>query len=102
VAKLRLTEWDASEYLKTDKDIIEYLSLAFEDNDIDHIKLAIATAAKAKNMTELAKKMGVSRTSLYKSLSAEGNPEFKTIHNILNALGVKLSVTKYKSKGFLK
>jgi len=98
MAKLKLTEWDASEYLKTDKDIMEYLSLAFEDNDISHIKLAIATVAKAKNMTELAKKMGVSRTSLYKSLSAEGNPEFSTIHNILNALGVRLSVAKYKPR----
>ncbi|MCL1833775.1 MAG: putative addiction module antidote protein [Leptospirales bacterium] len=60
MTKLKLTEWDASEYLKTDNDIIEYLSLAFEDNDINHIKLAIATVAKAKNMTALAKKIGVS------------------------------------------
>ncbi|MCL1912067.1 MAG: putative addiction module antidote protein [Leptospirales bacterium] len=96
MAKLKITEWDASEYLKTDNDIVEYLSLAFEDNDINHIKLAIATAAKAKNMTELAKKMGISRTSLYKSLSTKGNPEFNTIHKILNALGVRLSVVEYK------
>lgn len=47
----------------------------------------IPTAAKARGMTQLAKEAGVGRESLYKSLSPGGNPSFKTIMKISNALG---------------
>lgn len=43
-------------------------------------------------MTEVAKEAGVTRASLYKSLSAEGNPRFETINKIVEALGGRLSV----------
>ena len=50
------------------------------------------TAARAKGMTEVAKQGGVTRASLYKSLSAEGNPRFETINKIVEALGGRVSV----------
>ena len=43
-------------------------------------------------MTEVAKQAGVTRASLYKSLSADGNPRFETISKIVEALGGHLSV----------
>ncbi|MBE2198170.1 MAG: putative addiction module antidote protein [Anaerolinea sp.] len=59
------------------------------DSDFVH---ALNTAARAKGMTEVAKQVGVSRASLYKSLSPDGNPRFETISKIVEALGGHLSV----------
>ena len=42
-------------------------------------------------MTEVARKTGLSRESLYKALSAEGNPEFATILKVMSALDLKIS-----------
>jgi len=36
---------------------------------------------------------GLSRESLYKALSAEGNPEFSTVIRVMQALGLRFSVT---------
>jgi len=43
-------------------------------------------------MTDIAQKSGVTRASLYKSLSEKGNPNFKTIHQVVQALGFKLVI----------
>ena len=43
-------------------------------------------------MTEVSKKAGVTRTSLYKSLAEGGNPKFTTISKVTKALGCKLAV----------
>jgi len=43
-------------------------------------------------MIEIAREAGVTRASLYKSLSDEENPRFETISKIVNALGQKQTV----------
>jgi len=43
-------------------------------------------------MTEIAKKANVGRESLYKSLSETGKPRLDTIYNVLQALGLQLSI----------
>ncbi len=47
--------------------------------------------ARARDMSQLARDTGLRRESLYKALSADGNPEFATIMKVVQALGVKLS-----------
>lgn len=54
---------------------------------------ALNITARAKGMTEIAKQAGVTRASLYKSLSEDGNPQFETIAKIVEALGCKLVVS---------
>ena len=44
-------------------------------------------------MTEIAKATGLTRASLYKALSAEGNPEFATVLKVIQALGLKLTIS---------
>jgi len=46
--------------------------------------------ARAKGMAQLARDTGLGRESLYKALSAEGNPEFATVLKVIRALGLKL------------
>jgi probable addiction module antidote protein len=42
-------------------------------------------------MTEVTCKTGLSRESLYKALSAEGNPEFATILKVMRAQDLKIT-----------
>jgi len=43
-------------------------------------------------MSELSRKTGISREALYRSLSAEGNPELATLTKVLRALGMRLKI----------
>ena len=63
-----------------------------ETNDPAFIAYALGQVARARGMTEIAKEAGLSRESLYKALSVDGNPEFGTILKVMHALGLKLSV----------
>ena len=88
--KLRTTKWDAVDYLKTDEDMANYLEAAMEDGHPAVIATAIGNIARAKGMTQIARKAGIGRVSLYKALSPDGNPEFATILKVVRALGLRL------------
>lgn len=84
--------WDASEYLKTEQDIIDYLDAAAETGDPTLMQAAIGDVAKARGMGQIAEAAGVGRESLYKSLSKDGNPSFQTITKVVQALGGRLTI----------
>ena len=48
-------------------------------------------------MGALAKAAGVSRESLYRTLSRRGNPKIDTIMELLRALGLKLTIERHKA-----
>ncbi|MBW2164241.1 MAG: putative addiction module antidote protein [Deltaproteobacteria bacterium] len=88
---LKTKPFDVAEHLETQEDIKTFLQDAAEGTPEEFIH-ALNTAARAMGMTEVAKKAGVTRASLYKSLSDEGNPQFSTISKVTKALGCKLAV----------
>ena len=84
--------FDIAEHLDTPEAIRDFLEeVAATGNESDFIH-ALNTAARAKGITEVAKEAGVTRASLYKSLSAGGNPHFSTISKVTKALGCRLAV----------
>jgi probable addiction module antidote protein len=87
-----LSKFDVVDYLKTEKDIAGYLSAVLEDGDPALFVAAIGDIARAKGMTEIAKKSGVTRESLYRALKIEARPRFETVAKVIHALGMKLSV----------
>ena len=91
-AKVETTRWDSADYLKTDKDIAEYLDAVIEDGDPALVAHALGVISRAKGMAAIAAKSGLGRESLYKALSAEGNPELATFLKVIKALGLKLRV----------
>lgn len=42
-------------------------------------------------MTEVARKAGLSRESLYRALSSRGNPTLRTLHKVINAVGLRFA-----------
>jgi probable addiction module antidote protein len=92
VKSLQLEKWNSAELLKTEEDMALYLEACFEEagDDAAFISKALGTIARSKGMTQLARKTGLGRESLYKALSGDGNPSFATILKVTRALGIKL------------
>lgn len=90
--KVETRLWDPAEHLESDEDIAAYLDAALEDGDPTTIVAVLGDIARARGMTQLAREAGVGRESLYKALSATGNPEFATVMKVLHALGLRLRV----------
>ena len=90
--------WDAAEYLETEEDMVAYLEAALELNDPTLVAAALGDITRAKGMTQIAKKTGLGRESLYKALSPDGNPEFSTVLKVVSALGLKLHAGAGKTK----
>lgn len=91
---ITLTPFDAAEYLETDEDIAVFLNEALKTGNPGYIASAVGVIARAKGMTDLAKKTGIAREQLYKSFSGKGNPTLKTTFSVLDALGIKLETVR--------
>ncbi|SRR5260370_31411771 len=83
---LKTTRWDVADILKTKEAIAAYLDAVLEDGDPELLKDALGAIARSKGMTEIAKEAGLGRSSLYRALSPDGNPEFATVASVLKAL----------------
>jgi len=90
MAKTKTRTWDAAEYLESPEDMAAYLEAALEEDDPALFAAALGDIARAKGMSQIAREAGLGRESLYKALSAEGNPEFATVLKVLRSLGLKL------------
>lgn len=86
------TPFDAASYLETEEDIHHFLEAAIDGNDAAHIIRALNIAARAQNMQQLARNTGMSRAGLYKALSGKSKPSFENVMNIMQALGLQLTV----------
>jgi probable addiction module antidote protein len=88
----KLTAYDSADYIRSPEELAEYLAAAFEEGGDDpaYMTHVIGVAARAYGMMQLAKDSGLSRESLYKALSKDGNPSLATIVKVMRALGVRL------------
>jgi probable addiction module antidote protein len=97
MAKTKTKVYDSAAYLETAEDVALYLEEAFTDGDPALIAHALGVAARANGMTEIAKQAKLSRESLYRALSKDGNPELSTLIKVLHALGLRISVVSAKA-----
>lgn len=94
---MKATAFKTSDYLKTQKDVVTYLNAALEDGEPAVLLEALRNVAPAKGgMGAFAKTAGVSRESLYRTLSRRGNPKIDTIMELLKALGLKLTIERQR------
>ena len=91
-SKTKTTTYDVAEHLRTPEEMAAYLDAWLEEapDDAAGIAKALGDIARAKGMSQVAKDAGLSRESLYRALSADGNPSFATVLKVARALGVKL------------
>lgn len=91
------------EYLRNPLDAVMYLNTAVEDGDADGILLSLYDIAKAYNMSHIARQIEINRPSLYKMLTKTGNPSFRNILKVLDAVGMGIRfVPTYASRKRMK
>jgi probable addiction module antidote protein len=96
-------EWEIEELRKDREFAVEYLKAALEslDNPAEcgaSLLMLRALAEAYGGLGAVAAKAGISRESLYRSLSPKGNPTLKTIIAVLNSLNLRLSVVQPTKK----
>jgi probable addiction module antidote protein len=93
-ARTKTIPYDLAAQLRTPEEMAAYLDAWIEEapDDAAGIARALGDIARAKGMAHVAREAGLSRESLYKALSANGNPSFATILRVARALGIKLHV----------
>lgn len=86
--------FDVADHLDGLDDVATYLEIALEASTEDPtaVPRALGVIARSQNMSELARRVGMSRDGLYKALSADGNPTWSTILKVTNALGLRIEV----------
>jgi probable addiction module antidote protein len=88
----RFSPFEPADYLTTIEDAAFYLEAVLEEagDDSARVAEALGVLARSGNISELARRVGMSREGLYKALSADGNPSFATIMKVAKALGLKI------------
>jgi len=89
---IKTEPWDGAAWLENEEDIAEHLSAAFETGELEAVTRALATIARARGMTQMAKSSGMARGSLYKTIGEGANPTLATLLALLSALNLRLSV----------
>lgn len=92
MSKIQTRTFDVANYLGNEEDVTEYLRQVLEDGDPAELGAALGAIARARGMAQLAKDTGLSRESLYKSLSGERAPSSDTLFRVMKALGFKLTL----------
>lgn len=77
----------------------EYLNvhLAKDEDDTDEnaerlFLIALRNVARAHGVSAIAERTDLGRESLYKALSAGGNPKLSTLKAVLEAMGLQLTI----------
>ena len=82
-----------TESMKDPAEAAAYIEAVMELDDPAALLVALRHVAKAHGMAEVARRAKVGEKTLFKSLSENGNPTIATVHKVLHAVGLRLSVT---------
>ena len=83
--------FDPARYLARPEAQEELLNDALASGDAGYVAQALGVIARARGMTEVARKAGVTREALYRALSEDGDPRLTTLLGVARALGVTLT-----------
>ena len=79
--------------LKDPEEAAAYVEAVLELDDPAALLGALRQVAKAHGMAEVARRADMGEKSLFRALSENGNPTISTLHKVLHAVGLRLSVT---------
>ena len=82
------------EDLKDPTEAAEYLNAALEEDTPEVFLTALRDVAEARQMASVAEQAGVAREALYRMLALSGNPTYKNLISIIQALGLEFGGVK--------
>ena len=85
------------EALQNPEEAAEYLNAALEEGDTEMLLVALRNVAEAHGgMSKVSRETELNRANLYKMLSKNGNPEIKTLDQVLHIFGLRVLITTIK------
>lgn len=82
--------FDTAKYRDDPKAIADYLNVALSTEDPFLITRAIGNMVRAQGMTRFARKAGLRRDYVIRTLTSEASPPFDTVMKLLIALDMQL------------
>lgn len=80
--------------LKDPQEAAEYLNAALEEGNTGMLLVALRNVVEAHGgMSKLSHGAKLNRANLYKMLSKNGNPEIKTLDQVLHMFGLRVAIT---------
>ena len=79
--------------LKDPSEAAAYIEAVIDLDDPAALLVALRQVAKAHGMAEVARRADMGDKTLFRALSDNGNPTITTLHKVLHAMGLRLSVT---------
>jgi len=89
---VELRQFDAAAYLEGDAAIAAFLAEAATDANPDVFLAALADAARARGITEIAGATGLDGASLQAALAPGADPSYQTLRKIISAIGAPFDV----------
>ena len=78
--------------LQNDAEAAAYLEAAIDERDPSGLMIALRRLAEARGgIATIAARTGLSRETLYRTLSERGNPRLSSLNSVLTALGLKVA-----------
>ena len=74
-------------------EIASHINQALKSSDIDAICRAIGDATRLHSISDIAKKAGIERQSVYRAFAGQQHPKLSTFLGVLDAMGFQLKVT---------
>lgn len=88
------------DWLKDPENAAAFLNSVIGDENHEFFLLALRNVAKAwGGISLLADLSNTNRVTLYKALSKRGNPDFKKVSELLDNMGLRLTVEPVVAKG---
>ena len=89
----KTVKYNTSDYLNSPEEVAAYIEAVLEEDDPALLLMALRNVAESQGgVAMMAKQSGLSRESLYRTLSKNGNPKISTLISIMKVLGLHLSV----------
>ena len=89
----KTVKYNTSDYLNSPEEVAAYIEAVLEEDDPALLLMALRNVAESQGgVAMMAKQSGLSRESLYRTLSKNGNPKISALMSIMKALGLHLSV----------
>jgi probable addiction module antidote protein len=88
----KTTPFNPIVFLKSDDEIAEYLTEAYQDDDPAVFIVALGHVARQRGLAQLAEDTGLNRESLYKTFNGKVQPKWDTVHRLLKAMKVDLAI----------
>jgi probable addiction module antidote protein len=91
---MELKKFDVAEHLVDEETITEFLKAVMEEGDSSGLVAALGQVARARGMSSISERSGMSRESLYRALTKDAHPRYETVVKVLEALDLRLTLKR--------